>query len=1616
MSHAPQQPEPTVSRGRAARWAASLLLVGALMFAAGWWFTGRRVWTDDATIRRAVDKAELREVLWTRPQPLADAFNTENQEYEPSVSPDGTEVYFVRGKPGRNADLYVSRRVGGAWLEPAPLASVNTGADELGPRLTPDGRFLLFYSDRAGGLGQYDIWAARRLPGAAGETAAADGARETKHTGGTAGAGGADGASETKHTGGTAGAGGAEHAGRTEHAGEAERADGAADAGGTEASPQTAGAGEHAAATDGAAQRAIARDPAGEGDAGIAFGEPFNLGPAVNSEFNEYGPAPTPDGTGLLFASNRKSARSEQQEPWRATIRQNESGDYDIFLAKLDASATPAVPAMLAGVFPPLRGAASDVRSSTQPATAPSTRPLDVAARPAGESGGVLAKEPNAPGAEAPSSQPSPGAGGSEDDSPTLAYQTAQELPGVNTPFHDGASCMSPAGDFLYFTSNRPGGQGKFDLYRGRLKEGVVSAVENLGPAINTPDNESDPQLAAGGFYLMFSSDGPGTRGGYDLLTAESREVYARRDGRPLPAIGWSWWLLLLALAALLPLLFFLRGWDDRRLNLLQKCLLVSLLFHVLLTVLFSLYNVSREIVQYVKRQQEMELAVDLRGADAETMIASAIREQPRLDVPVQAPAPVEVAQSPTDLPLETLEPLDTGAELTVPQAQVDPGRMVVEVPAPRMEAARASEMLQVPTPQPPAQLPDIDIAPPQAQVSAPEVAPADAPMTAPELDRQEVAAPAAPAPDAVVQLDVRPTDLEIDSLAPPTELPPVDRPADAEMVAAVPPAPGAQPDVETTVPDRSQPVASDEAALPDAGETELELARQPADSGPAERAPPEPLEASVPAAAMRAESIASQAEIRPDAPPAAAEAVPAPSPAPQPDLNVQPTVAAGKPAPVSSDEPAAPEAMAEADAGVSRQGVEVAVVGPAAVSPDVPAAQEARARDSLATAPEIKPEADSTPTAVPVPVEAAVTADRIEFEIKAVMDRIAARPAPDSAAQTQPTLPAAGRMAADDGEAVEAREVAVAAAPAEPSQVPGAAGALELPAGPTTRPSVVESADAALPTQAAMLPDVAPSGLQTARAGGGPEPELRTTEGAVTGEKLAAGMAGEAPAQAAAVEAGVPAAEAGPADAGESLASAAGATPRMVADDGSSRAPESLVIEAPDVSLPAGGAAGPKVASADHPADAEPATDKAVMLSVRAEVEPEVGGPAQLDIAPAINPAGQPVEAAKPVDALASAEVMPRADVVDVSVGPQLAVTLPELSAPEAMFQRSTVERRPLVEKMGGTQQSEEAVERGLAYLARQQEPDGRWTRVDDEGPPGKRSKGPHDMACTGLSVLAFLAADHTPAKAGPYSGVVENGLDFLLANQGADGDLRGYPDRRGGGSGAANMYDHGIACLALGEAGIMTGDKRYIDAALKGAAFICASQHAGTGGWRYVPGEPGDTSVFGWQIMALHSAEQLGFEIPAATRDGAMRYVDIASSGERKMLGGYTPGAGPTFAMTAEMLFARILLGHRFDDAELREVSEYLLRDPAQRGGDLYGWYYASLSLIQLDDDAWRTWNERCRQTLVTTQRLRGPLDGSWDTNLKWGDHGGRIYTTALATLTLEVYYRYLPMLQKK
>lgn len=68
----------------------------------------------------------------------------------------------------------------------------------------------------------------------------------------------------------------------------------------------------------------------------------------------------------------------------------------------------------------------------------------------------------------------------------------------------------------------------------------------------------------------------------------------------------------------------------------------------------------------------------------------------------------------------------------------------------------------------------------------------------------------------------------------------------------------------------------------------------------------------------------------------------------------------------------------------------------------------------------------------------------------------------------------------------------------------------------------------------------------------------------------------------------------------------------------------------------------------------------------------------------------------------------------------------------------------------------------------------------------------------------------------------------------------------------------------------------------------------------------------------------------------------------------------------------------------------------------------------MFQSDGEPWQEWNSTLRDRLIGLQRTSGPNAGSWDPNGKWAGIGGRLYSTALSTMTLEVYYRFLRIYQ--
>jgi hypothetical protein len=335
---------------------------------------------------------------------------------------------------------------------------------------------------------------------------------------------------------------------------------------------------------------------------------------------------------------------------------------------------------------------------------------------------------------------------------------------------------------------------------------------------------------------------------------------------------------------------------------------------------------------------------------------------------------------------------------------------------------------------------------------------------------------------------------------------------------------------------------------------------------------------------------------------------------------------------------------------------------------------------------------------------------------------------------------------------------------------------------------------------------------------------------------------------------------------------------------------------------------------------------------------------------------------------------------------------------------QRNFDQRQRQLQKHGGTPETEAAVARALVYLSRTQQPDGHWSKITDK--PGEGTTDAHDNALTSLAVLCYLAAGNTPDQPGPYQQTVKRGIAYIMAHEGRDGDARGD----------GNMYDQGITSLALGEAASMSRQKSIREAARNAAQFIVDAQN-GHGGWRYSPRDLfSDTSVMGWQILAMHSARGAGFQIPPQTLNKAAAWLDGVSTGKHGMLAGYITAIASR-TMTAEATFSRMLIGLPLDAQQLDEVSSYLLSKlPAKNELNYYYIYYGSLVLMQMQGPAWDQWNANTSRLLLNLQESQGPLTGSWaPENSEWGDRGGRIYSTALATLTLEVYYRYLPTYTK-
>jgi len=347
----------------------------------------------------------------------------------------------------------------------------------------------------------------------------------------------------------------------------------------------------------------------------------------------------------------------------------------------------------------------------------------------------------------------------------------------------------------------------------------------------------------------------------------------------------------------------------------------------------------------------------------------------------------------------------------------------------------------------------------------------------------------------------------------------------------------------------------------------------------------------------------------------------------------------------------------------------------------------------------------------------------------------------------------------------------------------------------------------------------------------------------------------------------------------------------------------------------------------------------------------------------------------------------------------------------------RSSATRERLLNENGGNTRSEAAVARGLKWLVRHQALDGHWGMHDFHG-HGKcncaGAGGQHDVAGTGFGLLPLLGVGETHKGAGPqhlYSKNIERGLKWLITRQGADGAFSG------------NGYEHAIAAIALCEAYGLTADPVLRGPAQRAINACVAWQHA-DGGFRYQPRTPGDLSVTAWFVQALKSGYLAGLSVPNRTWTATSGYLDSVSNPAGAGYGYQGPNPAPT--MTAAGLLSRQYLGWGPRSVGLLKGTEHLAKlPPSPNFKNIYYYYYATQVMYHqgaVNPEGWQQWNERMRELLIDTQDQglnadRRDQKGSWSADRDaWGGQLGRLGYTSLALLTLEVYYRHLPLYRRE
>jgi hypothetical protein len=278
----------------------------------------------------------------------------------------------------------------------------------------------------------------------------------------------------------------------------------------------------------------------------------------------------------------------------------------------------------------------------------------------------------------------------------------------------------------------------------------------------------------------------------------------------------------------------------------------------------------------------------------------------------------------------------------------------------------------------------------------------------------------------------------------------------------------------------------------------------------------------------------------------------------------------------------------------------------------------------------------------------------------------------------------------------------------------------------------------------------------------------------------------------------------------------------------------------------------------------------------------------------------------------------------------------------------------------------------------------------------------------------MAMIGRGNTH-RVGREKKCVRKGLEWLLLQQREDGSF-------GPKLTESWMYDTVLATMAVCETYAVSRDSRLHEPSERAVRFLLEAQNPGCG-WRYEPNSgSNDSSVTGWVILALKMAKTAGIEVPASAFEGALAWFDSVTD-EDGRAGYIEPGDSgsaikdvndhfrPKPTMTAVSVICQILCGRSRSHESVKRGVDILMKSlpewdsTALTDVDMYYWYYGTYAMSCYGGPKWDTWKQTVKKVLLDKQIAGGCPDGSWDPVGKWGLVGGRVYSTAVNMLTLNI-----------